>query len=105
MPRMDESLPIPWRRIALVVAVGVFMLVAGAGVFITLVVAIVWVGSILLFPPDPEVVVREVDGLQLTRDGMRELIEHSGTPQLVLDGSRVVIANSEAREVLGPHVL
>jgi two-component system phosphate regulon sensor histidine kinase PhoR len=105
MARMDESLPIPWRRIGLVVAVGLFMLVAGAGVFATLVVVTVWLGSILLFPPAPEVVVREVDGLQLTRDGMRELIEHSGTPQLVLDGSRIVIANAEARDVLGPHVL
>jgi two-component system phosphate regulon sensor histidine kinase PhoR len=43
--------------------------------------------------------------MQLTREGMCELLEHSGIPQLVLDGNRIVIANAEARDVLGPHVV
>jgi two-component system phosphate regulon sensor histidine kinase PhoR len=81
------------------------MLVAGAGIFVTLVVVAVWIGSVVLFPPEPQVVVRQVDGMQLTREGMCELLEHSGIPQLVLDGNRIVIANAEAREVLGPHVV
>jgi two-component system phosphate regulon sensor histidine kinase PhoR len=102
---MDESLPIPWPRIWLALAVGAFMLVAGAGIFVTLVVVAVWIGSVVLFPPEPQVVVRQVDGMQLTREGMCELLEHSGIPQLVLDGNRIVIANAEARDVLGPHVV
>ncbi len=102
---MDESFKIPWGRIAVAAAAGLLMLVAGAGWFVTLVVLVLWIGSIVLFPPEPETVVRQIDGMQLTRDGMRELIEHSGIPLLVLDDSRIVIANAEAREVLGRHIL
>lgn len=36
---------------------------------------------------------------------MRDLIEHSGLPLLLLDRNRILIANSAAREALGPHVV
>jgi two-component system phosphate regulon sensor histidine kinase PhoR len=43
--------------------------------------------------------------LPLTREGMGELIEHSAIPQLVVDESRIVVANAKARRVLGQHIL
>ncbi len=43
--------------------------------------------------------------MQLTTTGMRDLIEHSGLPMFMLDGSRIIIANAAAREEMGAHVL
>jgi two-component system phosphate regulon sensor histidine kinase PhoR len=36
---------------------------------------------------------------------MRDLIENSGLPLLMLDGERIIVANAAAREALGTHVL
>ena len=102
---MSESRAIPWPGIGLALAAGIFMLAAGTDFWVALPVAAIWIGSIFLFDQPPQVAPPQVDGMQLTRNGMRELIEHSGMPLLLLDGSRIVIANGEAREVLGRHVL
>src|SRR5690606_17205221 len=96
---------IPWPGIGLALAAGLFMLVAGTDVWIALAIATIWIGSLFLFVPPPETAVPRPDGMQLTRNGMRELIEHSGMPLLLLDGSRIVIANGQAREVLGRHII
>ena len=102
---MSESRAIPWPGIGLALAAGIFMLAAGTDFWVALPVAAIWIGSIFLFDQPPQVAPPQVDGMQLTRNGMRELIEHSGMPLLLLDGDRIVIANAEAREVLGRHVL
>lgn len=102
---MNDSRAIPWPGVGLALAAGVFMLVAGTDFWVALAVTAIWIGSIFLFAPPPQVVPPQVEGLQMTRDGMRELIEHSGMPLLLLDGSRIVIANGEAREVLGRHII
>jgi len=102
---MSESRAIPWPGIGLALAAGVFMLVAGTDFWVALAVTAIWIGSIFLFTPPPQAAPPKAEGMQLTRDGMRELIEHSGMPLLLLDGSRIVIANSEARAVLGRHIL
>ena len=36
---------------------------------------------------------------------MRDLIEHSGLPMLMLDGDRIIVANAAAREAIGAHIL
>src|SRR5690606_33077753 len=102
---MNESRAIPWPGIGLALAAGLFMLFAGTDVWIALAIAAIWIGSLFLFVPPPQVAAPKPDGMQLTRDGMRELIEHSGMPLLLLDDSRIVIANAEAREVLGRHIV
>jgi two-component system phosphate regulon sensor histidine kinase PhoR len=102
---MSESREIPWPGIGLALAAGVFMLVAGTAFSIALAVVVIWIGSIFLLAPPPQVIEPVKGDMQLTRDGMRELIEHSGMPLLLLDDSRIVIANIQAREVLGRHVV
>ena len=102
---MDESRPVPWPAISLALAAGLFMLFAGAGFWVTLIVVALWIGSSFLFRPAPEIAIRHVEGMQLSRDGMRALVEHSGMPLVLLDHDRIVIANAEAREVLGEHIL
>ena len=81
------------------------MLVAGTDFWVSLAVAAIWIGSLLVFGPPPQVHQPTIEGMQVTRDGMRELIEHSGMPLLLLDDSRIVLANVEAREVLGRHIV
>jgi two-component system, OmpR family, phosphate regulon sensor histidine kinase PhoR len=102
---MDGSRAIRWPAIGLALAAGLFMFMAGTDFWIAFAVIVIWIGSILLFRPAPQTAPPQVDGMQLTRDGMRELIEHSGMPLLLLDDSRIVIANAEAREMLGRHIL
>ena len=102
---MSESRAIPWPGIGLALAAGVFMFVAGTDFWIVLAVVAIWIGSIFLLAPPPPGSVPKTEGMQLTRDGMRELIEHSGMPLLLLDGSRIVLANRNAREILGRHIL
>jgi two-component system phosphate regulon sensor histidine kinase PhoR len=102
---MDERRTIPWPGIGLALATGVFMLFAGVDPWVTIAVVVVWIGTVFLLIPPPEKVHVPRGDMQLTRDGMRELIEHSGMPLLLLDNSRIVIANVEAREVLGRHIV
>ena len=102
---MSESRAIPWPGIGLALAAGVFMLAAGTDFWIALAVVTIWIGSIFVLAPAPQTLVPRTEGMQLTRDGMRELIEHSGMPLLLLSKDRIVIANAEAREVLGRHIL
>ena len=102
---MSKSRAIPWPAIGLALAAGVFMLAAGTDFWIALAVVAIWIGSAFVLTPAPQANAPRTEGMQLTRDGMRELIEHSGMPLLLLDGSRIVIANAEAREVLGRHIL
>ena len=102
---MDESPAIPWSGVWLALAAGAFMLFDGVNLWLTAGVIAVWIGTLFLRVPPPQRIVAPTGDMQLTRDGMRELIEHSGMPQLLLDDSRIVIANAEAREVLGRHVI
>ena len=81
------------------------MFIAGTDFWVAFAVIVIWIGSILLFRPAPQTAAPQMDGMKLTRDGMRELIEHSGMPLLLLDDSRIVIANAQAREMLGRHIL
>ncbi|WP_241233661.1 ATP-binding protein [Altericroceibacterium xinjiangense] len=102
---MNENQRFPWAGVALAVLTAVGMLFAGAGFWLTLVVLVLWVASLWLLIPREEAFTPKPDAMQFTRTEMRDLIEHSGLPILMLDGSRIAIANSAAREVLGRHVI
>lgn len=102
---MSERTTLPWPGVLLAVATGAAMVLAGADWLLSLAVVVVWVASLWLMQPPPVAAVRQSEGLKITRDSMRELIEHSGLPLMLLDQNRILIANSAAREALGPHVV
>jgi two-component system phosphate regulon sensor histidine kinase PhoR len=99
-----RSLPI--SGIALALVTGVVLVLAGTGIMLSLAAIVVWIASLWLSTPPPQPQMRAPsEGVQLTPEGMRELIEHTGLPMLVLDGDRIIVANAAARETLGAHVI
>jgi two-component system, OmpR family, phosphate regulon sensor histidine kinase PhoR len=103
---MTEGSTIPIAGIALALATGVVMVVAGASPWLVAAAVLVWIGSFWLaaHPPAPPAPPSR-EGVQLTTTGMRDLIEHSGMPMFMLDGDRIVVANAAARETMGKHII
>ena len=90
----------------LALATGGVMIAAGVDIWLVLGVMLVWCASFWLMTAPPAPPPRErPEGVQLTRTGMRDLIEHSGLPMLMLDGERIIVANAAARETIGAHVV
>jgi len=97
----------PKAGIVIALATGSVMIVAGAHPWLVLAATLVWVGSFWLSvpPPAPQAPPPPLEGVQLTRTGMRDLLEHSGLSMLMLDGNRIIVANAAAREAIGAHIL
>lgn len=104
---MDEQRSIPVAGIVVALATGIVLLIAGPDRWLVCLAVLVWIASFWLLAPPvaPPRRAPEPDSVQLTRSGMRDLIEHSGLPMLMLDGTRIIIANASAREAIGSHVV
>ena len=103
--RMKLPRPLPWPGIILAILCNLVLL--WWGTMLDLVVAnfLLWIGSLWIARPEPVSSQSGADRVVFSRDGMRPLIEHSGLPLMMLDRNRIVIANSAAREALGPHIV
>lgn len=97
-----RSLPIAGLILAALAALG--LIVAGVSLWLVGAVALVWGGSLWLTLPEPEIAEARVDKAEVTRDAVREAIESLGAPLLVLEGTRIIMANAAARTALGAHV-
>ncbi len=97
---------VPVAAIVLAIACGTVLIFSGAGVGVSLGFVGVWILSFWLVPPaPPEPRAAAQESLNITRSGMRDMIEHSGLPLLLIDRNRIVIANAHAREAIGKHIL
>ncbi|WAT18246.1 ATP-binding protein [Aurantiacibacter sp. MUD11] len=100
-----EGRRIPFAGIVLAVVSGIIVAVSDLGIASIFAMVGVWILSFWLVVPLPPPPKKEVvEGVQLTRSGMRDLIEHSGLPMLMIDGNRIIVANKAAREAIGAHV-
>lgn len=99
---MTGKLPLPGLFLAALAALG--LAVAGVSLPLVGAVVLVWIGSLWLTLPEPELAEIRVDKAEVTRDAVREAIESLGAPLLVLEGTRIVMANAAARTALGAHV-
>ncbi|HVR91746.1 MAG TPA: ATP-binding protein [Novosphingobium sp.] len=90
---------------ALTLATAAGMLVAGADGWLVAGMTVIWLGSLWLALPEPTVEPARVNVAQASRDAMRETIEPLGLPLLIVNGSRIVLANQAAREALGSHIV
>lgn len=103
---MKQGRHIPIAGIVIALATGAVMAFAGANAWLVGTAVLIWIGSFwLAAPPPTPAAPKPYEGMQLTTSGVRDLIEHSGLPMVLLDGNRIIIANAAAREVMGAHVL
>jgi len=102
---MQQHRTPPWPGIILAILAGLGMALAGTDLWLTAAVMLLWIGSLWIVRPEPQQVQPQTDSVQLTRDGMRDLIEQFSLPIMLLDRNRVIIANSAARLVFGKHIV
>ena len=102
---MFAKRPLFYPGIVLALIAGAVMLVAGSSAWLTLGVLVLWLGSLWLISPEPEIVKDRIDVSEVSRDAIHETIEPVGLPLLLLEGTRIVEANAAARTALGEHVL
>ena len=101
---MTGKLSLPVAGLALAAFGAVGLLVAGTSWWLTGAIILLWGGSLWLTMPEPEITEVRVDKAEVTRDAVREAIESLGEPLLVMEGTRIVMANAAARAALGSHV-
>jgi len=106
LPSMEGRF-FPIAGIVIALATGSVMIFAGTNPWLVAAATLVWIGSFWLGvqPPPPAYPSQQLEGVQLTRTGMHDLLEHSGLPMLMLDGNRIIVANAAAREAMGAHIL
>lgn len=96
---------LPWAGLALALAGSITLLVVTWDFWLSLAVGVVWLGSLFLSRPAPDVAPMRGDGMAITQDRIRELIEPLSLPFLVMESRRITVANKAARDVLGSHVI
>lgn len=102
---MDEKRILPWPGILLAFAAVAGMILFGVRWDLALVVLFLWMGSLWLVSARPPESMPHPGISPFTRDSMGTLIELSGTPFLLLEGTKVVTANRQARRTLGAHIV
>ncbi len=102
---MDFS-RIPAGGVAVALATGVALMVAGVDGVVIAAVVLVWCASFWVAQPPPQQATpARSDAMQFTQSGMRELLENTGLPMMLLDGERIILANKAARETIGGHII
>lgn len=81
------------------------LLVAGTPLWLVGAIAMIWTGSLWLAAPAPEIPLERIDAEQVSNDAIVALVEAISQPLLVLDGTRIVMANQAATAALGSHVI
>lgn len=102
---MSNWRPIPWPGIILALAGAAGIVLSGASASLAFAIFVLWSATLWLRRPEAPALTPITDSVKITRDSMRELIENSGLPLLMLDRNRIVVANSAAREALGRHIV
>ncbi|MEP6867696.1 MAG: ATP-binding protein [Novosphingobium sp.] len=102
---MTGKTTIPWPGMAIALIAALAMLFAGAGFWLSVVVAAIWIGSLFVHRPQIDQPETVAPGLIAKRDIMRDVIEPLGTPLLLIERDRVLAANFAARAALGAHVI
>lgn len=87
------------------VAVSGGLALAGVSGWLIAAVLAIWLSTLWLAQPEPQVKSLPLDVEEVTRDAVRETIEPLGQPLLLLDKTRIVIANASARAALGAHIV
>ncbi|MGB3166072.1 MAG: ATP-binding protein [Alteraurantiacibacter sp.] len=96
----------PTAGIVIALLCGAGLLVAGVDLILVIAILVLWIASFWIAAPAPAPIASPMpEGLTITQSGMRDLIEHSGLPVLLLDGNRIIVANGQARHEIGRHIV
>jgi two-component system phosphate regulon sensor histidine kinase PhoR len=102
---MTERRTLPLAGIVIALVAGAALILSGVGPLLVAATVLVWLATLwLVQPPPAPPSFTEREGVELTTEGMRDLIEHSPTAMTILEDNRILVANAAAREALGPHV-
>jgi two-component system phosphate regulon sensor histidine kinase PhoR len=93
-----------YPAIALALLTGGGMVLAGASPLLALAVVVLWLGSLWLAAPEPEIAAERLDAADISRDAIHQTLAPLGQPLLLLEGTRIVEANQAARAALGEHI-
>ncbi|WP_284125271.1 ATP-binding protein [Parerythrobacter aestuarii] len=102
---MEAGDSFPWSGFALAVSTTVVLALAGVDPLLAFLALVVWTGSLWLVRPTPRELIARPQETPFSREGMAEMIEHSGSPLLLTERNRVIIANRSARNILGKHII
>ena len=95
----------PWSGATLAIVTSLILASATGQFLLAVAVLLVWIGTLWLAHWSPPEVqrIKEVDSYDTSR--LSRLIENSGTPILLTDRNRIIVANHMARKILGHHIL
>lgn len=102
---MTEDSSFPWAGVLLATATSVVLVAAGLQPALAGLLLIVWVGTLWLAKPGPRPAPPPSEDDAFSRAGLADMIEHSGTPLMLSERNRIIIANRAARDLLGTHIL
>jgi two-component system, OmpR family, phosphate regulon sensor histidine kinase PhoR len=102
---MNAETTFPWPGILLALGTTAVLSAAGLNTGLALLLLLVWIGSLWLVLPRDEALPQKPAKTPFSREGMAEIIEHSGTPLVITQRNRIIIANRAAREVLGNYII
>ncbi len=94
-----------WTGAFLASATTIGAYLAGIDPWAAVALLAIWLGSLWLAAPEPEITTPRIDAGEMSRDAVRETIEPLGQPILILDGRRILVANAAARTALGAHIV
>lgn len=99
--RRTFSLP----AFAVAILTCVALVVAGTPIWLVVGIALIWSGTLWLAAPTPEIPIERIDPDRVSSDAITALVEAISQPLLVLEGTRIIMANPAAIEALGAHVI
>jgi len=102
---MADRHDIPWVGILLAAGTMLGLIILGVEPVLALPALLIWGGTLALAAGRPPVRPPPPEPTPFTRDAVRELIEHSGTPILLTERNRITMASRSARQVLGGHIV
>lgn len=95
----------PWSGFLIAIVATIGMAVAGVAVWLALIILIVWGGTLWLVAATPPEIDESASRLVSIEDRFGDLIEEAGSPLILARADRVLVANREARKVLGAHIV
>ncbi len=95
----------PWPGLLLAIATCVFLWIYGLPLVLVAATLLVWAGSLWLSSHKAPELDRRQDGSPFNRQNIEELFQLSGSPLLLTDRQKIVVANAVALRVLGSHII